>query len=65
METCFKILQLKFDQKLTNRCIGLTLLTKPVDTRPTLEDFKKPVGDYLAWEVSKIIQGGRKSEKKP
>ncbi|SQP91501.1 transposase [Escherichia coli] len=20
METCFKILQLKFDQKLTNRC---------------------------------------------
>ncbi len=24
METCFKILQLKFDQKLTNRCIGLT-----------------------------------------
>ncbi|EAT7399673.1 hypothetical protein DUB99_19930 [Salmonella enterica subsp. enterica serovar Bonariensis] len=25
METCFKILQLKFDQKLTNRCIGLTL----------------------------------------
>lgn len=25
METCFKILQFKFDQKLTNRCIGLTL----------------------------------------
>lgn len=25
METCFKILQLKFDKKLTNRCIGLTL----------------------------------------
>ena len=25
MKTCFKILQLKFDQKLTNRCIGLTL----------------------------------------
>ena len=25
METCFKILQLKFDQKLTNRCIGLTM----------------------------------------
>ncbi len=25
METCFKILQLKFDEKLTNRCIGLTL----------------------------------------
>ncbi len=25
METCFKILQLKFDQKLTNRCMALTL----------------------------------------
>lgn len=25
MDTCFKILQLKFDQKLTNRCIGLTM----------------------------------------
>ncbi len=25
MEACFKILQLKFDQKQTNRCIGLTL----------------------------------------
>lgn len=25
METCFKILQLKFDQKLINRCIGLTM----------------------------------------
>lgn len=25
METCFKIRQLKFDQKLTNRCIALTL----------------------------------------
>ncbi len=23
METCFDILQHKFDQKLTNRCIGL------------------------------------------
>ena len=23
METCFKILQLKFEQKLTNRCIAL------------------------------------------
>ncbi|CAD5510794.1 transposase [Escherichia coli] len=23
MDTCFKILQLKFDQKLANRCIGL------------------------------------------
>lgn len=29
METCFKILQLKFGQKLTNRCIGLTLKISP------------------------------------
>ena len=27
----------------------------PVDTKPTLEDFKKTVADYLAWEVSNII----------
>lgn len=32
--------------------------TKPVDTRPTLADFKKTVGDYLAWEVSKLLQSG-------
>ncbi len=32
METCFKILQLKFDKKLTNRCIGLTLHI-PADNR--------------------------------
>lgn len=29
----------------------------PVDTRPTLEDFKKTVADYLAWEVSNILKG--------
>ena len=28
----------------------------PVDTKPTLEDFKKTVGDYLAWEVSNLIK---------
>jgi hypothetical protein len=28
----------------------------PIDTRPTLEDFKKTVGDYLAWEVSNLIK---------
>lgn len=25
--------------------------TAPIDTKPTLEDFKKTVSDYLAWEV--------------
>lgn len=32
----------------------------PVDTKPTLADFKKTVADYLAWEVSNLLknQGG-------
>lgn len=28
----------------------------PVDTKPTLDDFKKTVADYLAWEVSNVIK---------
>lgn len=28
----------------------------PIDTKPTLEDFKRTVRAYLAWEVSNIIQ---------
>lgn len=32
----------------------------PVDTRPTLADFQKTVGDYLAWEVSNILKGQNK-----
>lgn len=28
----------------------------PVDTKPTLQDFKKTVADYLAWEVSNILK---------
>ncbi|MGE6325155.1 HsdM family class I SAM-dependent methyltransferase [Psychrobacter sp. NPDC078370] len=28
----------------------------PIDTKPTLQDFKKTVSDYLAWEVSNIIK---------
>ena len=30
--------------------------TAPVDTKPTLEDFKKTVSDYLAWEVTNILK---------
>ena len=30
--------------------------TAPIDTRPTLEDFKKTVADYLAWEVSNLLK---------
>nr|WP_234813642.1 hypothetical protein [Candidatus Hamiltonella defensa] len=28
----------------------------PVDTRPTLADFKKTVADYLSWEVSNLLK---------
>ncbi|ASF45961.1 HsdM family class I SAM-dependent methyltransferase [Methylovulum psychrotolerans] len=34
--------------------------TAQIDTKPTLQDFKKTVSDYLAWEVSSLLkqQGG-------
>lgn len=28
----------------------------PIDTKPTLDDFKKTVSDYLAWEVSTLLK---------
>ncbi|MDO5687224.1 MAG: N-6 DNA methylase [Neisseria sp.] len=28
----------------------------PIDTRPTLADFKKTVADYLAWEVAQLLR---------
>ena len=30
--------------------------TAPADTRPTLQDFKKTVSDYLAWEVANLLR---------
>ncbi len=30
--------------------------TAPIDTKPTLDDFKKTVGDYLAWEVTNLLK---------
>lgn len=30
--------------------------TAPIDTKPTLDDFKKTVSDYLAWEVANILK---------
>lgn len=30
--------------------------TSPIDTKPTVEDFKKTVSDYLAWEVSALLK---------
>jgi type I restriction-modification system DNA methylase subunit len=34
----------------------------PIDTKPTIDDFKKTVGDYLAWEVANILKGQNKDE---
>jgi type I restriction-modification system DNA methylase subunit len=33
--------------------------TAPIDTKPTLQDFKKTVSDYLAWEVSNLLKQNR------
>ena len=33
-----------------------------IDTKPTLHDFKKTVGDYLAWEVSNILKQQTENE---
>lgn len=32
--------------------------TAPIDTKPKLEDFKKTIADYLAWEVSSLLTDG-------
>lgn len=34
----------------------------PIETKPTLHDFKKTVSDYLAWEVSTILKSQNKDE---
>ncbi|UEA17409.1 SAM-dependent methyltransferase [Pasteurella canis] len=36
----------------------------PIDTKPTLEDFKKTLSDYLAWEVSNILKQQNKTDEK-
>jgi len=30
--------------------------TAPIDTKPTLSDFKKTVSDYLSWEISNLLK---------
>ena len=30
--------------------------TAPIETKPNLDDFKKTIGDYLAWEVSTLLK---------
>ncbi|MDO4713238.1 MAG: N-6 DNA methylase [bacterium] len=36
--------------------------TAPIDTKPTLDDFKKTVSDYLAWEVSNLLKKQDKTD---
>lgn len=36
--------------------------TIPTDTKPTLQDFKRTVSDYLAWEVSNLLKQRAKDE---
>jgi len=36
----------------------------PVDTTPTLNDFKKTVADYLSWEVANILKQNAQDGKK-
>lgn len=28
----------------------------PIDTKPTLEDFKQTIGNYLSWEISSLLE---------
>ena len=36
----------------------------PIDTKPTLEDFKKTVSDYLAWEVSNLLKNQKTEDER-
>ena len=36
--------------------------SSPVDTKPTLNDFRKTVSDYLAWELSNILKSDIEGE---
>ena len=39
--------------------------TAPIDIKPTLEDFKKTVSDYLAWEVSNLLKNRNTEDERP
>lgn len=36
--------------------------TAPIDTKPTIDDFKRTVREYLAWEVSNILKSEKEDE---
>lgn len=38
--------------------------TAPIDTIPTLDDFKKTINDYLAWEVSNLLKCQRNEDER-
>lgn len=38
--------------------------TAPIDTKPTLDDFKKIVRDYLAWEVSNLLKNQKTEDER-
>ena len=50
-----------YDKCVIEECISLDgqdwtyAQHQKIDSKPTLADFKKTVGDYLAWEVSQIL----------
>ena len=52
METCFKILQFKFGQKLTNRCIGLTL---KISSSTVFEVLSRFNATPLPWPLPEAI----------
>ena len=35
----------------------------PIDTKPTFQDFKKTVSDYLSWEISALLKQNSVDEK--
>lgn len=39
-------------------------LSAPIDITPTLEDFKKTVADFLAWEVSNLLRNDKLKEER-
>lgn len=36
--------------------------TAPIDTKPTIEDFKKTVSNYLVWKTSNILKNKNKDD---
>lgn len=34
----------------------------PIDTKPTFNDFRKTVGDYLTWEISNLLKNDKEND---